>query len=129
MLGLGYMMNAGYDPLALVSEFERWHTKFAPDEGLKAKALTLTSVAKISVLNTSTFDKSLVPRRIGVIAFAAQQQTRAFGIRAALGATRRDRKLVTGDALTTALAGAGLWMAVAFVARCVPAYRATRVEA
>ncbi|MGI8743418.1 MAG: ABC transporter permease [Bryobacteraceae bacterium] len=49
----------------------------------------------------------------GVIAFAANQRTREFGIRMALGADRRAvLQLVTGDALTVTLAGVGLGLLV-----------------
>jgi predicted permease len=45
----------------------------------------------------------------GVLAFAANQRIREFGIRMALGAQRRDvLQLVTGDALTITFAGIGL---------------------
>ncbi|HEY3455306.1 MAG TPA: ABC transporter permease [Bryobacteraceae bacterium] len=45
----------------------------------------------------------------GVLAFAANQRTKEFGIRMALGAQRRDvLQLVTGDALTITFAGIGL---------------------
>ncbi len=45
----------------------------------------------------------------GVLAFAANQRMREFGIRMALGAQRHDvLQLVTGDSLTITLAGIGL---------------------
>jgi predicted Zn-dependent protease len=57
MLGLGYLTNAGYDPQALVSVFDRWTGKFRMDEDVKAKALALRNTTASTVLNTSDFDR------------------------------------------------------------------------
>jgi hypothetical protein len=56
MLGLGYLVNAGYDPQSLVSVFEHWRGRFRPDEQVRAKALALSRFAGDTVLNTSAFD-------------------------------------------------------------------------
>jgi predicted permease len=49
----------------------------------------------------------------GVVAFAARQRTREFGIRMALGAQRRNvLQLVAGDAMTITLAGVGLGLLI-----------------
>jgi predicted Zn-dependent protease len=57
MLGLGYMINAGYDPQALVSVFDHWTGKFRMGEDVKTKALAMRNVTASTVLNTSDFDR------------------------------------------------------------------------
>lgn len=56
LLALGYMTNAGYDPQALVTVFDR-STGSRPDEEVKSKARELTNVTASAILNTSAFDQ------------------------------------------------------------------------
>jgi predicted Zn-dependent protease len=65
MLGLGYLVNAGYDPQALVIVFGRSKATFGPDEEVRVKALALAQATENKVLNTSAFDdikSRLAPR-------------------------------------------------------------------
>jgi predicted Zn-dependent protease len=69
LLALGYMTNAGYDPQALVTVFDRWAGKFGPDEEVKSRAIALSRIAATTVLNTSAFDEMKArlappPRRV-----------------------------------------------------------------
>ena len=71
LLALGYMTNAGYDPQALVTVFDRWAAKSRPDEEVKSIALALTHVAANTILNTLAFDQikarfapPISPRRV-----------------------------------------------------------------
>ena len=57
MLALGYMMNAGYDPQALVSIFDRLAANYRSDEKVRAKAAALSNAAAVTILNTSAFDQ------------------------------------------------------------------------
>jgi hypothetical protein len=65
MLGLGYLMSAGYDPQSLVAVFGRWNGRFGPIEQVGVEAVALGRVARDAVLNTSAFDqfKSRLARR------------------------------------------------------------------
>ena len=57
VLGLGYMVNGGYDPQSLVSVFTHWSGKLRPEEDLRAKSDSLTRSATRAKLNTSAFDQ------------------------------------------------------------------------
>lgn len=57
LLGLGYLVNAGYDPLAMVTVFDRWAGKYPPDEEVRSKAAALSRAASSYILNTSEFDR------------------------------------------------------------------------
>ena len=56
MLGLGYLVNAGYDPQALVTVLRRWNAKLGPDEGIGVKAMELERSMENTIVNTSAFD-------------------------------------------------------------------------
>jgi predicted Zn-dependent protease len=57
MLALGYLVNAGYDPRALISAFEHWSRKLRPDEELKAKSDSLARAVTLAVVDTSAFEQ------------------------------------------------------------------------
>jgi len=127
---------AGY--LALVIQTERDPAAWAPNLRKELKAVDgRLRIYDVDALSDQ-MDKSLWQTRweasllgafgaialviasvglYGVIAFAARQRTREFGIRMALGAERRDvLRLVTGDALLLAVAGVGLGLLIALAA-------------
>jgi hypothetical protein len=57
LLGLGYLVNGGYDPHALISGFEHGSGKLRPDEGLKEKADSLMKMVANPVVDTSAFEQ------------------------------------------------------------------------
>jgi predicted Zn-dependent protease len=57
MLGLGYMVNGGYAPQALISVFEHWSGKLRPDEEVKGISDSISNVAAVTVLRKSAFDQ------------------------------------------------------------------------
>jgi predicted Zn-dependent protease len=54
-LALDYLAQSHYEVSALTAVFERWGTRFPPDETVKARARSL--VAAGAIVNTSEFDK------------------------------------------------------------------------
>jgi hypothetical protein len=66
LLALGYLVNAGYDPHALLSVFEHWNGGLLPDEQLKARSDSLNRTAALAVVDISAFEQTkaqLTPRR------------------------------------------------------------------
>jgi predicted Zn-dependent protease len=57
MLALGYLVNAGYDPHAMISVFEHWSGKLLPGEELKVKSDSLARTATLTVVDTSAFEQ------------------------------------------------------------------------
>jgi predicted Zn-dependent protease len=56
-LGLEYLANAGYDPQAMITVFERWKGALPSDEATVARASELARALPAAVLNTSEFEE------------------------------------------------------------------------
>jgi predicted Zn-dependent protease len=54
-LAVDYLAQSHYDVSALIAIYERWGTRFPPDEKVKARARSL--VTADAMVNTSEFDK------------------------------------------------------------------------
>jgi predicted permease len=121
-----YLRTSG-DPLALVGPARAALRELAPDvpvydvRTLEDRLADATAYARFSALLLALFaGVALALAAIGVygvISFGVSQRTREIGVRVALGASRADvTRLVVGQGLGLALAGAALGVAAALAA-------------